>query len=108
MLLGDLLPRNRKANRRTTMKRADVRCLAVTLGAMALMAAPAALADGSGATGFPQPEIRQSKNGVLQTTLRAHIAPNQITDQLSGETRWVYTPTYAGTIPGPTLILNPG
>jgi FtsP/CotA-like multicopper oxidase with cupredoxin domain len=90
------------------MKRTDVKCLAVSLGVIMLMATPSALADGSDATGFPQPQIRQSKDGVLDTVLRARIATNEVTDQLTGETRLVHTPTYAGMIPGPTLILKPG
>jgi FtsP/CotA-like multicopper oxidase with cupredoxin domain len=45
---------------------------------------------------------------VLRTTLRASIAPNKLEDQFSHETRWVDTPTFEGTIPGPTLLVEPG
>ena len=61
----------------------------------------------AGRTELPQPEMRQSSDGVLDTVLRAHIAANEMTDQLTGEIQWVHTPTYSGTIPGPTLVLKP-
>src|SRR5438874_169666 len=61
------------------------------------------------ASGFPQPEIRQSSFfGILKTTLRACIAKNTIVDQVSKETRVIHTPTFEGTIPGPTLVVRPG
>src|SRR5438552_6448040 len=61
------------------------------------------------ASGFPQPEIRQSSFfGILKTTLHGCIAKNTIVDQPSGEARAIYTPTYEGTIPGPTLLVRPG
>jgi len=58
--------------------------------------------------GFAQPAIRRSAQGTLRTTLHTRIAPNTLVDQFSGETRHVRTPTYDGTIPGPTLVVNPG
>ena len=58
--------------------------------------------------GFPQPQIRQATSGTLRTTLHARIAANTLVDQFSGETRQVRTPTFEGTIPGPTLVVNPG
>jgi FtsP/CotA-like multicopper oxidase with cupredoxin domain len=85
----------------------NFRYCAGIVGAMVLMA-PAALADDPNAAGFPQPQMRRSSGGVLDTVLRAHIVGNEMVDQLTGETRLVYTPTYAGTIPGPTLVLTPG
>src|SRR5438132_1539585 len=54
-------------------------------------------------SGFPQPEVRRSSHGLLRTRLRAFIAPNEIVDQPTGETREINTPTFEGTIPGPTL-----
>jgi FtsP/CotA-like multicopper oxidase with cupredoxin domain len=57
---------------------------------------------------FPQPEVRQSSHGTLRTTLHARIAENTLVDQVSGETRQVRTPTYEETIPGPTLVVQPG
>ena len=90
------------------MQRADTKCLAAILGAIILIDVPSALADSSDSTGFPQPQIRQSSDGVLDTVLRAHIAANEVTDQLTGEIQWVHTPTYAERFPGPTLVLNPG
>jgi hypothetical protein len=83
------------------MKRADVRCLAVSLGAMVLIATPSAHAGCSEATGFPHPGIIRSSDGVLETVLRARVATNEVTDQLTGETRLIHTPTYAGTFPDP-------
>jgi FtsP/CotA-like multicopper oxidase with cupredoxin domain len=58
--------------------------------------------------GFPQPVVRQSSGGVLHTTLRAHIATNTITDAATGQTGRITGPTYEGTVPGPTLVVNPG
>ena len=57
---------------------------------------------------FPQPEERHSSRGTLRTTLHARIAPNKLVDQVTGETRKVRTPTFDGTIPGPTLVVNAG
>ena len=64
--------------------------------------------NGHGSRGFPQPQVRQSSHGVLQTTLQAAIARNLVQDLTTGETRAIETPTYEGTIPGPTLRLKPG
>ena len=64
--------------------------------------------NGHGARGFPQPQVRQSSHGVLQTTLQAAMARNLVQDPTTGETRAIDTPTYEGTIPGPTLRLKPG
>src|SRR5947209_6230078 len=58
--------------------------------------------------GFPQPQIRQSASGTLRTTLHARIAANTLVDQFSGATRVVHTPTFEGTIPGPTFVVKPG
>jgi FtsP/CotA-like multicopper oxidase with cupredoxin domain len=57
--------------------------------------------------GFLQPEVRHSSHGTLRT-LHARIGENKLVDQVSGETRQVRTPTYEGTIPGPTLVVHPG
>ena len=57
---------------------------------------------------FPMPEVRESSGGVLKTTLHACIGTNKIVDQPTGEVRVIHTPTYDGTIPGPTLMLEPG
>jgi len=57
---------------------------------------------------FPQPEVRESSGGILTTTLHAQIADNMLMDQFSGDQRVVHTPTYEGTIPGPTLSVQPG
>jgi len=57
---------------------------------------------------FPQPEVRESRHGVLSTTLDARIADNTMVDGFSGVHRVIHTPTYEGTIPGPTLSLKPG
>lgn len=90
------------------MKRVETKCFAAIFGAMALMATSSALADDPDAAEFPQPQIRESFDGKLKTVLRAHIATNTVVDQLTGEARQIRTPTYAGTIPGPTLVLKPG
>ncbi len=57
---------------------------------------------------FPLPEVRESSGGILKTTLHACIGTNKIVDQPTGDVRVIQTPTYEGTIPGPTLIVEPG
>jgi FtsP/CotA-like multicopper oxidase with cupredoxin domain len=49
-----------------------------------------------------QPEVRQSKNGLLDTRLRAEYAHFTIGDDL------VYLRTWEGRLVGPTLRVNPG
>src|SRR5229473_2820649 len=55
---------------------------------------------------FPQPEVRDSKHGILSTTLDVRIADNAMVDGFDGTHRLIHTPTYEGTIPGPTLSLK--
>jgi FtsP/CotA-like multicopper oxidase with cupredoxin domain len=62
---------------------------------------------GDDPSGFPQPHVRRSHNGVLRTTLHACIATNTIVDQPTGQTRQINTTTFEGTIPGPTLSVEP-
>ncbi len=45
---------------------------------------------------------------MLHTTLHARIADNMLVDNFSGDHRVAHTPTFEGTIPGPTLSLKPG
>lgn len=49
-----------------------------------------------------EPQVRRSEGGVLTTTLRAQYAYTNI-----GGYR-LYTRTYEGTVPGPTLRVKPG
>jgi suppressor of ftsI len=51
---------------------------------------------------FPEPEVRHSKNGLLDTRLRAATGPTQINGQTQG------TSVYEGSFPGPTLVFCPG
>src|SRR5690242_2602872 len=92
-----------------------VACLTTALGAPRAARAE----DGRAASGgsseapstqsaFPQPEVRQSSSGLLKTTLRASIATNKVVDQPSRKVRTIHTPTFEGTIPGPTLSVKPG
>ena len=55
-----------------------------------------------------QPEVRQSANGVLSTTLEAALATNSILDVDTGLDKVVETPTYEGRLIGPTLRVKPG
>jgi FtsP/CotA-like multicopper oxidase with cupredoxin domain len=59
---------------------------------------------------FPQPEVRRSHRGVLRTTLHARISTNEMLDQNAQppETVEIHPPTFEGTIPGPTLSVEPG
>jgi hypothetical protein len=61
-------------------------------------------------SGFPQPEVRQSQNGILSTTLHACISTNQMLDQNAQPPQIVefHPPTFEGTIPGPILEVSPG
>jgi len=63
--------------------------------------------DAQGFHEFPQPEVRRSARGFLATRLKAKIADNVIQDPQTG-LHTVRTPTYEGTIPGPTLRVKPG
>ena len=64
--------------------------------------------NGGGGESFPQPEERRSRNGVLETTLEALIATNFIENSQTGEIDQVNTPTYEGSLIGPTLRIKPG
>jgi suppressor of ftsI len=52
--------------------------------------------------GFPQPPMRFSRNGVLETSLRASVGPVRINH------RRVRTMNYEGSFPGPTLVVCAG
>src|SRR5260370_14594227 len=45
---------------------------------------------------------------MLKTTLHVLIGENPMVDGFSGEHRVIHTPTFEGTIPGPTLSVKPG
>jgi len=57
---------------------------------------------------FPQPEVINSENGVLETSLEVKLAFNTVEDPVTGEIREIETPTYEGTLTGPTLRVKPG
>jgi FtsP/CotA-like multicopper oxidase with cupredoxin domain len=59
---------------------------------------------------FPEPEVRRSHRGVLRTTLHACISTNEMLDQNAQPPQMVefHPPTFEGTIPGPTLEVQPG
>ena len=52
--------------------------------------------------GFPEPPLRYSRNGQLNTTLRASVGPVQINH------RRVVTMNYDGSYPGPALVICDG
>ena len=52
--------------------------------------------------GFPEPPMRYSRNGVLNTTLRAAVGPVQI------DHRRAITMNYDGSYPGPALVICAG
>lgn len=54
------------------------------------------------ADAFPEPEVRSSASGFLNTTLRASTVPAIVQGQI------VFTSVYEGTFPGPTLKVRPG
>jgi FtsP/CotA-like multicopper oxidase with cupredoxin domain len=85
----------------------------VVAAALGLLAAFLTIGRGQTSPGhhgprFPQPQVRHASHGTLRTTLHARLATNTLVDQFSGETRHVRTPTFEGTIPGPTLVVKPG
>ncbi len=55
-----------------------------------------------------QPEVRQSANGVLSTTLEVTISTNSVVDVDTGLQKVIETPTYEGRLIGPTLRVKPG
>ena len=55
-----------------------------------------------------QPEVRQSENGILDTTLEAVVTINSIPDADTGLDKTVETHTYEGRLIGPTLRVVPG
>jgi len=59
-------------------------------------------------SGFLQPEVRQSSNGILQTTIEIFISTNTILNPDTQEMDIVQTPTYEGALTGPTLRVKPG
>src|SRR5207245_219134 len=65
---------------------------------------------GADPSGFPQPQVRRSREGSLRTTLHACISTNEMLDQNAQppETVEFHPPTFEGTIPGPTLSVKPG
>jgi FtsP/CotA-like multicopper oxidase with cupredoxin domain len=66
---------------------------------------------GADPSGFPEPQVRRSRHGVLRTTLHACISTKEMLDQNPpppGETVKFHPPTFEGTIPGPTLEVKPG
>jgi FtsP/CotA-like multicopper oxidase with cupredoxin domain len=58
---------------------------------------------------FPQPQVRWSLNGLLQTTLHACISTNRMLDQnqVPPVSVTFHPPTFEGTIPAPTLLVKP-
>ena len=52
--------------------------------------------------GLPEPEVRTSENGLLETTLNASYGPVSI------DGKQVDTMNFEGSVPGPTLVVCPG
>lgn len=78
------------------------------VGAIVLVAASDRISARGAIDTFPQPAERRSADGLLRTTLRAAIVPSVIFDWPRGVPTVVTTPTFEGTIPGPTLRVKPG
>src|SRR5215472_16154395 len=64
----------------------------------------------SDASTFPQPVVRESRDGMLRTTLHACISTQQMLDENAQPPQVVKfrPPTFEGTIPGPTYVVKPG
>jgi FtsP/CotA-like multicopper oxidase with cupredoxin domain len=80
----------------------------ILIGSISFLSIGGCSNNGSGGGGFPQPEERRSRNGVLRTSLEALIATNFIENSETGEIDEVNTPTYEGSLIGPTLRITPG
>src|SRR5689334_14132116 len=67
-------------------------------------------AAGTDPYGFPEPQVRRSQNGALLTRLHACISTNEMLDENAQPPQIVefHPPTFEGTIPGPTLEVEPG
>src|SRR5688572_13166253 len=90
-------------------RRSSTRLLATLIvGAIVLIAASDRISARGASDIFPQPAERRSASGILRTTLRAAILPSVIFDWPRGLPTVVNTPTFEGTIPGPTLRVKPG
>jgi len=86
--------------------------IGIRASAFALFAA-SVVACSNNETGTPpeyvvQPEIRRSANGVLSTILETALATNSFVDVATGLDKTVETPTYEGSLIGPTLRVMPG
>ena len=55
-----------------------------------------------------EPIVVESQGGTLDTTFDMKISTTFLEDAGTGEVRQVNTPTFTGTIPGPTLRVKPG
>jgi Multicopper oxidase len=66
-----------------------------------------ARSDGSA---FPLPVVRESRGGILRTTLHACISTKEMLDENAQPPEVVefHPPTFEGTIPGPTYVVKPG
>ena len=64
----------------------------------------------SDASAFPQPVVRESRDGILRTTLHACISTQRMLDENTLPPQLVefHPPTFEGTIPGPTYVVKPG
>lgn len=113
-----LLERLTRSVAQRTSRRSFLANLGIAIG-MFLLPVPIDLIEGcNGSSGsgtsitpaetFPQPKVWRSSGGKLTTSLHVRIADNTLVDQFSGVRRRVHTPTYEGTISGPTLSLKPG
>ena len=72
------------------------------VGVGALLVPSAEVAVARPANAFTEPELRRSRNGVLETTLEAKVGPVQVAG------RPVTATVYEGTYPGPTLRVRGG
>ena len=64
----------------------------------------------SDASAFPQPVVREPRDGILRTTLHACISTQRMLDENTLPPQLVefHPPTFEGTIPGPTYVVKPG
>jgi len=92
----------------TNKKLIYITCLVITIFLAAVTILEGCKDGSSQPDTFPQPEERKSVNGVLRTILEAFMTTNFIENSETGEMDTIETPTYEGTLIGPTFRVKPG
>lgn len=90
----------RPVDRRELMKLAAVAVTGGVLGQGLVL--PRGLAQGTGGEPLIEPDVRASRDGLLDTTLTTRVTPVPVAGGMANMS------VYEGSIPGPTLRVRPG